>query len=612
MISNENNLENLVESKFTFLKKILAFLTNNIVTIIFAVFVLVGFFASPAISVSGLVSEVMSRFFRNGLLVIALIIPVMAGLGLNFGIVVGAIAAVLAIIPVRYIATVPYEEMSAFTAFLYNSFLQFGNIGGLILCFIIAVPLALLFGYLTGKLYNKTRGQEMIAGIIVSFFAEGLLLIFVLFVIGGIIPVAAAHPMIIPSTVDGVPVPGVGVRMTFEMGLHSSHPIAARDPYHQAGLASSLDFLWQVDFLVGLLILSACVFAFIVIRRGMSRISSTITKIPKMIFGIVCAVWGIILAFALYTFFIPHGLIFRFGDGAFNLALPGSPLAGMSMVMPIAFLVIAGFCLFTIFFAYKNPRINKTPRVMFILRSVLWGALVLVALHGLFLPGGLIFHFTGGGSFAIPPSPLLAVGQVPVATGLVIAAFCLFTFYFTKTKLGQDCRSVGQSQPIANAAGINVDRTRIIATMISTVIAAGGMIIFLQNMGHVNTYSAHRQIGMFSVAALLVGGATASKAGIKNAMFGLLLFHAMFVVSPGIGRLISGNELVAEAVRSFMVYGVIGLALGLHVWKTAKAARDKNRLPPIPADSDSNDGLGGTLAKLNQRFSPTDSNVDEP
>jgi len=475
----------MIERDSGFKDRLLKILTSNIVTIIFAIFVLAGFLASPSITASGLINEVMSRFFRNGLLVVALIIPVMAGLGLNFGIVVGALAAVLAIIPVRYLATVPVDEMSSFSAFLH-SFLAFGDIRGLLLCFLLSLPIALLFGYLTGKLYNRTRGQEMIAGIIVSFFAEGILLIIVLFVIGGIIPVSPAHPMIIPRAVDGVPVPGVGVRMAFEMGVHPSHPVAARDPNHVAGLANSLDFIWQMEFVVGLLILALGAIAFTVIRRILAK---------------------------------------------------------------------------------KNPAIAKTSKPVFIIRCAVWGVIALLALQGLF------FGST---------TPLANVNRIPVVTGLVIAAFCLFTYYFTRTKLGQDCRSVGQSQPIANASGINVDRTRIIATMISTVLGAWGMIVFLQNMGHVNTYTAHRQIGMFSVAALLVGGATASKAGIKNAMFGLLLFHAMFVVSPGMGRLIFGDELVAEAVRSFMVYGVIGLALGLHVWKTHKAIRDKNRLDDPP------------------------------
>ena len=485
-------------------RKIGTFLTSNIVTIIFFIFVVAGFIASPGIPASGLLNEVMSRFFRNGLLVVALIIPVMAGLGLNFGIVVGALAAVLAIIPIRYWGI--------------------GGIGGLVLCFLLALPLALLFGYFTGKLYNRTRGQEMIAGIIVSFFAEGLFLIFVLFMIGGVIPVAAGHPMIIPATQDGVPVPGVGVRSAFDMGLHAQHPVALRDPYHVPGLSNALDFLWQVDFLIALAVLSIGVLAFVLIRRVLAN---------------------------------------------------------------------------------RNPGIEKAPKWAFILRCSVCVLFLLIALHGLLTPpGGVVvllpefLRFGGVRGILIPGSPFAGANRIPVMTGLVILAFCLFTYYFTKTKLGQDCRSVGQSQHIANASGINVDRTRIIATMISTVLGAWGMIIFLQNMGTVSTYTAHRQIGMFSVAALLVGGATAAKAGVKNAILGLLLFHSMFVVSPGIGRFFFGDEGVAEYTRTFMVYGVIGLSLGLHVWKTAKAARDKDRLddldpPPLDGGGDGGGGDGG-------------------
>ena len=173
-----------------------------------------------------------------------------------------------------------------------------------------------------------------------------------------------------------------------------------------------------------------------------------------------------------------------------------------------------------------------------------------------------------------PESPLTGVREIPAVTGIVILALCLFTHYFTKTKLGQDCRSVGQSQQIARVSGIDVDRTRVIATMISTLLASWGMIIFLQNMGTVSTYTSHMQIGMFSVASLLVGGATTSKASVKNALIGVILFNAMFIVSPAIGKMFSGNEGVGEYTRSFMVYGVIGLALGLYIWKDLKAAKN--------------------------------------
>ena len=42
----------------------------------------------------------------------------------------------------------------------------------------------------------------------------------------------------------------------------------------------------------------------------------------------------------------------------------------------------------------------------------------------------------------------------------------------------------------------------------------------------------------------------------------------MFIMSPEIGLSLFGNALLGEYFRTFMVYGVIGLALGLHVWRT--------------------------------------------
>ena len=68
----------------------------------------------------------------------------------------------------------------------------------------------------------------------------------------------------------------------------------------------------------------------------------------------------------------------------------------------------------------------------------------------------------------------------------------------------------------ARAAGIPVERTRILAIIISTVLAGIGQIIFLQNLGTINTTSSHEQIGMFSIAALLIGGASVTKASIPN------------------------------------------------------------------------------------------------
>ncbi len=183
---------------------------------------------------------------------------------------------------------------------------------------------------------------------------------------------------------------------------------------------------------------------------------------------------------------------------------------------------------------------------------------------------------------------LLKVGAftVPILTFLVIAALCVFIIWFKKTKLGQDMRAVGHDMAVAEAAGIPVDRTRIIAIIISTVLACFGQIMFLQNMGNIATYNAHTQTNFFAVAAILVGGASVKKATIPNVFIGVILLHILFVVSPRAGQNLFGSAMVGEYFRQFIGYGVIALSLVLYAWRTRKAnerARESLRGPAAAA-----------------------------
>jgi len=163
---------------------------------------------------------------------------------------------------------------------------------------------------------------------------------------------------------------------------------------------------------------------------------------------------------------------------------------------------------------------------------------------------------------------LLAVNiggvKIPVLTFLIIAVLCLFIVWFRRTKLGQDMRAVGQDMEVARDAGINVERTRIISIVISTVLAGFGMVIYLQNMGNIATYSAHSQIGMFCIAALLVGGASVDRASIGNVFLGVILFHTMFIVAPRAGAYITGDSMIGEYFRVFVSYAVITIALVMY------------------------------------------------
>ena len=160
--------------------------------------------------------------------------------------------------------------------------------------------------------------------------------------------------------------------------------------------------------------------------------------------------------------------------------------------------------------------------------------------------------------------------KIPVLTFLLIGLLCLFIIWFRKTKMGQDMRAVGQDMNVARDAGINVERTRIISIIMSTVLAGFGMVIYLQNMGNIATYSSHSQIGMFCIAALLVGGASVDKASIGNVFLGVILFHTMFIVAPSAGAKITGDSMIGEYFRVFVSYGVITVALIMYETKKRK------------------------------------------
>jgi simple sugar transport system permease protein len=186
---------------------------------------------------------------------------------------------------------------------------------------------------------------------------------------------------------------------------------------------------------------------------------------------------------------------------------------------------------------------------------------------------GTIFGAVGGlalalwGFLQMSQQTMFSFLRVPAATFAVILLLCYFIDSFIRTKLGQDMRTVGQDSHVADVAGIATDKIRVTAMIMSTVLAAWGQIIFLQNMGTFSTYGSHENVGMFAIASLLIGGASVAKATISQALIGTMLFHTIFIVSPLAGRVLFGDAQLGEFFRSFVAYGIIGMSLALHSWK---------------------------------------------
>lgn len=404
-------------------------LRDHIVTLFFLLICLAAIVLSQQ-PVAFILRELMIRISRNAVLIVSLIIPIMAGLGLNFSIVLGAMAGQVALICITHWHIV--------------------GLAGMLVCVAISTPLAIIFGYFTGALLNKTKGQEMITGMILAFFASGVYELIFLIMVGTIIPMH--DPNLVLSS-------GVGLKNTIELQEKTKY---------------ALDKLLQIqlnDFVI-----------------------------------------------AAYLIFIVY-VVFTFGYPVYR------KIKGLQ----------------------SEWLTNKTKKtgVYFIILTLVFSICV----------------YNKALNFA------MKFINIPVVTMFVIFLVCMLTLFITRTKLGQDFRTVGQSMHVANSSGLEVNSLRIMAIIISTVLAAWGQVMFIQNMGTFNTYSSHEQVGMFSIAALLIGGASVTKATISQALIGLVLFHTLFIVSPMAGKNLFNNAQIGEYFRVFIAYGVIGISLGLHAWK---------------------------------------------
>lgn len=154
--------------------------------------------------------------------------------------------------------------------------------------------------------------------------------------------------------------------------------------------------------------------------------------------------------------------------------------------------------------------------------------------------------------------------DIPLFMILCVCGVALIIKYITLTPMGLQFRAISEDQSKALSAGIPVARVRIKAIVLSTVIACLGHIIYIQNIGMLNVYTAHMNTDIFSCAALLAGGATIYRARVRHAFMGIVLFHSLFIVSPQAGQNIFGNPALGEYFRSFVAYGTIAFALILN------------------------------------------------
>lgn len=149
---------------------------------------------------------------------------------------------------------------------------------------------------------------------------------------------------------------------------------------------------------------------------------------------------------------------------------------------------------------------------------------------------------------------------IPTGMILFFILMALLVWGFFRTKTGTAITAVGSNPDYARAAGISIDKMRIISVMLSTMLAAIGMIVYQQSFGFVQMYNSPLSFVFASVAAVLLGGASVNKATIINVVIGTFLFQGILTMTPSVINSAINID-VSEIIRIIVSNGLIVYAL---------------------------------------------------
>lgn len=152
---------------------------------------------------------------------------------------------------------------------------------------------------------------------------------------------------------------------------------------------------------------------------------------------------------------------------------------------------------------------------------------------------------------------------VTIPTGLILMFFicALIMFFILKTKSGVMMKAAGSNARFSKANGINIDKYRIIGTVLSTTFGAVGIIVYSQSYGFYQLYQAPMMMGFAAVAAILIGGASTTDAKISHVIIGTFLFQGLLTIGLPVANKIVVEGNLSEVIRIIISNGIILYAL---------------------------------------------------
>ena len=295
------------------------------------------------------------------------------------------------------------------------------------------------------------------------------------------------------------------------------------------------------------------------VRMGMNAV-----MVLAMVPGIQC---GISLNLGL-----PIGLVAGLIGGLVTIewGIPGVWGFIVAILVGVVIAAVAGWLYSKLLNRLKGEEMSVTTYVGFSIVSLMCIAWLVLPFKSLKLrwPMGTGLRNTIGldaTNFKHVLDDFLAfeIGDFTVPTGLLLfmLLMCFLVWLFTRTKTGVAMQAVGNNPRFAEATGINVDKMRVIGTVLSTVLGAIGILVYSQSYGFMQLYTAPRQMGFIAASAILIGGASTSRCKISHVLIGTFLFQGVLTLGMPVANVLVPGSTISETLRILISNGIILYAL---------------------------------------------------
>lgn len=278
--------------------------------------------------------------------------------------------------------------------------------------------------------------------------------------------------------------------------------------------------------------------------------------------GIVCGLFAIVCSiefgftgwawlFVSIAFSIPLAVIAGYLYGKLLNAVKGSE---MTIATYTGFSIVAAMCLAWLMIPFKSPKmgwfIGKGLRETIQLDAI--GAdKILSNFWSFSLFGEKGFITLGGEKGIIIPTGML----------LIFFICCFIVWMYFRSKSGIAISAGGINPKFAQSSGIDIDKGRIKANILSTIMGAIGIIVYSQGYGYAQLYTAPLMMAFPAVASVLIGGATASRAKVSHVIIGVIIYQGLFTTAlPVANQMFEGTDL-SEILRMIIQNGIILYAL---------------------------------------------------